>query len=147
MGTTERIAAADDRSLRITIPGKPFAKQRPRATRQGRVYTPAATVSFERQVGQIAAAARREVFAGPVRVTVRAMFEPPRSWSKKKRDAHLGRHHTQKPDLDNCQKAILDGLNRIVFADDSQVAEIFCSKEWGTQARTVVIVEPLGEML
>lgn len=131
-------------ALSFTIPGKPFAKQRPRATRQGRVYTPAETVSFERTVGQIAAIAIKTPFAGAVRLTIRATFAPPPSWSNRKRAAHLGQPHLQRPDLDNCQKAILDGLNRIAFADDAQVAEIICSKAWGETAQTVVTVEAMA---
>jgi Holliday junction resolvase RusA-like endonuclease len=131
-------------SITFTIPGKPFGKQRPRATRQGRMYTPAKTVSFERAVGQIAAERISQPFEGPVSVTIWATFEPAKSWSKKKTAAHLNRPHTQRPDLDNCAKAILDGINRIAFADDSQVAEIHVRKVWGPKAQTVVIVEQIG---
>ena len=43
------------------------------------------------------------------------------------------------------QKAILDGLNRIAFADDSQVARNVCEKRWGQVAETVVtITSPPG---
>jgi len=130
-------------SKTFTIPGKPFAKQRPRATRQGRVYTPKETVSFERTVGQIAAQHFPEPITGPVRIRIWATFETPRSWSKKKTAEHINRPHTQRPDLDNCMKAVLDGLNRIAFADDGQVAEIETRKYWGPIARTVVTVEAI----
>lgn len=126
------------------IPGKPFAKQRPRATRQGRIYTPKETVSFERTVGMIAAPLFPEPIKGPVKLTIWATFETPKSWSKKKTAAHLNRYHTQRPDLDNITKAIKDGLNRIAWADDSQVAAYGeFRKVWGPTARTVVTVEAL----
>lgn len=128
-------------SVVFTIPGKPFAKQRARATRMGRVYTPKETVSFERTVGQIAALHFPEPLTGPVRVSIYATFKPAASWSKKKVAAHLARPHTQRPDLDNCAKAILDGLNRIAWADDGQVADLHVRKIWGPEARTVVTVE------
>lgn len=132
-----------DQGMRFEIPGKPFAKQRPRMTRQGKAYTPAPTVSFERTVGQYGMDAKATVLSGPCKLTVIAIFEPAKSWSKKKRDAALWHPHTQKPDLDNCVKAILDGLNRIAFADDSQVCEIECRKMWGTPAKTIVEVASL----
>lgn len=132
------------RSVMLTIPGKPFAKQRHRSTKDGRMYTPQETVSFERTVGQIALPKFPAPIAGPVRLTIIATFEPPQSWSKKKRAAHLERHHTQKPDLDNIEKAIKDGLNRVAFADDSQVAEMVSRKAWGEQAQTVVFIEELA---
>lgn len=127
--------------IAFTIPGKPFAKQRPRFSRRnGRAFTPAETVSFERQVGMIAAQHADEPIAGPVAIEIVAVFEPPASASKKRRAESLGRPHTQKPDLDNCVKAITDGLNRIAFADDSQIAEIRCRKTWGSPAQTTVFV-------
>lgn len=127
----------------FTIPGKPFGKQRPRATRQGRMYTPAATVDFESVVRQIAVEQFPEPLVGPVQVTVVATFAPAASWSSKKRVAHIGRPHCQKPDLDNCQKAIMDGLNRIAFADDSQVYHIIALKHWGDVDQTIVTVTAL----
>ena len=77
--------------ITFEIPGKPFAKQRPRATRQGRVYTPKETVSFERTVGQIAAHHFPKPFDGPVSVFIWATFQPPKSWSRKKTGDHIGR--------------------------------------------------------
>lgn len=129
--------------MRFEIPGKPFAKQRPRMTRQGRAYTPKETVSFERTVGEYAMAENAVLIDGPCKLKVIAVFEPAKSWSKKKRQDALWNPHTQKPDLDNCVKAILDGLNRIAFADDSQVCDIECRKMWGEPAKTIVEVTPL----
>lgn len=128
----------------FVIPGKPFAKQRPRATRQGRVYTPKETVSFERQVGQIAAQHFKQPLLGAVRLSMRAVFELPASWSQKKRQAHFGRPHCQKPDLDNCLKSISDGLNRIAFADDGQIAVVIGEKVWGTDAHTEIRISEIG---
>lgn len=128
-------------TVTFTIPGKPFAKQRPRATRQGRVYTPKETVSFENTVGQLACQHFPEPLDGPVSVFIWATFQPPKSWSRKKTGEHIGRPHTQRPDLDNCAKAILDGLNRIAWADDGQVSELHVRKIWGPEPRTVVTVE------
>jgi Holliday junction resolvase RusA-like endonuclease len=129
--------------ITFEIPGKPFAKQRPRATRQGRVYTPKETVSFERIVGQIAMQHFPKPLENAVSVTIRATFEPPKSWSKRKTAEYLNRPHTQRPDLDNCAKAILDGLNRVAWGDDGQVSEINVRKVWGPAAKTVVTVEAL----
>ena len=129
--------------ITITIPGTPFAKQRPRATRQGRVYTPAKTVSFERTVGTIAAEHFQTPLDCPVKVTICATFTPAASWSKKKTAEHLNRPHTQRPDLDNLAKAICDGLNRIAWADDSQIAAMELRKVWGPVAQTVVHIEAL----
>ena len=133
----------------FVIPGKPFAKQRPRFSRRsrrsGRAFTPSETVSFERTVGVIASEHFQVPITGPVRLKIAAVFQPPKSWSKKKAAEHLNRSHTQKPDLDNIAKAIKDGLNRIAFADDSQVAACDLVKVWGPSEHTIVTVERLSE--
>ena len=129
----------------FTVPGKPFAKQRARATRQGRMYTPKETVSFERVVGQLATRHFPEPITGPERLTVIATFVPPASWSSKKRAVFLGKPHVQRPDLDNCVKAISDALNRIAWADDGQVAEVMARKAWGEVEQTIVQVRALDE--
>jgi len=124
------------------IPGKPFAKQRPRYSKWG-AYTPKETVKFEDTVRSYGHENFKEPMTGPVRVDVLATFQPAKSWSKKKTSDHLGCYHVQKPDGDNLIKAILDGLNRVAFRDDSQVAEQFVRKVWGPEAKTVVIITPL----
>ena len=123
------------------IPGKPFGKQRPRFSRRsGRAFTPKETVSFEQTVGTLAAKHFPQPLVGAVRIDIVAVFEIPASWSNRKREAHLGQPHTQRPDLDNIGKAVCDGLNRIAFADDAQIADIHISKQWGEQAHTAVRV-------
>lgn len=131
-------------AVTFTIHGKPHAKQRPRFVRAtGRTYTPGETVKFEALVGDKARELFKVPIAGPVKLTVLATFKPPESWSKKKRAEHMGGYHTQKPDSDNLGKSICDGLNRIAFADDSQIAEIHCRKMWGENEGTLVMIEAL----
>ena len=128
----------------IVIPGKPFAKQRPRFSRlNNRSYTPAETVSFERAVGQIAAQHFAQPLVGPVRLEIVATFVPPQSWSRRKTADQLHRPHVQKPDADNLGKAICDGLNRIAFADDAQIADIRVRKVWGVTEQTVIHLEAM----
>jgi Holliday junction resolvase RusA-like endonuclease len=132
--------------ITLTIPGKPFAKQRPRATAFGgraRMYTPKGTVKFEGVVRDIGLQNFAAPIVGPVRVTIYATFKPAKSWPKKKTAEHLHRPHTQKPDLDNCIKALKDGLNRVAWADDSQVAEIIARKVWGITEQTIITVESM----
>ncbi len=134
-------------TVAFTIPGKPFGKQRPKATAingRARVYTPKETVSFEGKVAEIARPSFPAPLEGPVKLRLVAMFAIPASWSKKKREAALGSFHTQKPDADNIAKAIKDGLNRVAWVDDSQVADMRCVKRWGSHAETFVEVGALA---
>ena len=130
----------------LMIPGTPYAKKSDRITTGGgkaRAFNPAENERFEAVVRQLAALQLRRPLLGPVRVEIAAVFAPPPSWSKKKRAAHLWRAHTQKPDLDNLAKAVLDGLNRVAFGDDSQVVDLRTRKLWGEPAQTKVTIEPM----
>lgn len=46
----------------------------------------------------------------------------------KKTDAVCGNVSPGKPDIDNIQKAVLDGLNGVAYDDDSQVVDVHCRK-------------------
>ena len=54
------------------------------------------------------------------------LFQPPKSWSKKRKGAALGKPHLSKPDLDNLVKGTLDAL----YEEDSVVYEIQAIKLW-----------------
>lgn len=50
----------------------------------------------------------------------------PKSWSEKKKAANDGQPHMQKPDADNCFKALGDALHD----DDSGVWSVWIEKRW-----------------
>lgn len=129
------------------IPGKPFAKKRARSFYNkglGRAMTvnDPENPKFEQAVAAIAASLFPEPMRGPISIEVTATFVPAASWSKKRRAEALGQYHTQKPDADNILKAVKDALNRIAWADDSQVAETICRKLWGDLEGTAVRIVP-----
>lgn len=130
-------------TVTFEIPGKPFAKQRPRSTKRGHTYTPPETVKAEANIAKIARPLFKEPLQGAVSVDVIAIFKPAKSWSKKRRAEAMGQHHIQKPDKDNVEKCVLDALNTIAYVDDAQVADGRCVKLWGEEAKTIVMVAPL----
>jgi len=97
----------------FTIPGNPIPKERPRVTiRPGRkptVYTSNRTRDWENQVATAAFLAMdgRPPLEGPVAVVL---------W--------LWRGDRRKADADNCEKAVLDACNGVVWVDDDQVIEM-----------------------
>src|SRR6266436_7860122 len=110
-------------AVTIIIAGPAVAKGRPRVTRRGFVYTPAATRKYEahgRLAAQLAMNGRAPI-AVPVRAEIVINLPVPASWSGKRRDAALRGdvRPTTRPDADNYVKAALDAINEIVVADDS----------------------------
>lgn len=128
----------------MTIPGKPYAKKRPRFARKtGRAYDPATNAVAEASIGHIAAQHFAAPIDGPVRIEIVATFACPPSWSKAKRAQLIHGPHCQKPDGDNLMKAVKDALNRIAWGDDGQVCDARVRKAWGLTDQTVVHVEAL----
>lgn len=125
----------------IEWPRAAIGKGRPRMTRTGRAYTPAATREAENDLAAFAlrAMAGRLPMEGPLHVSVIAVYRPPASWSEKKRRAALGMPKVTKPDLDNVVK-MADALIGICFADDAQIASIEARKIYGETDRTVIAI-------
>ena len=132
----------------IEVPGKAIGKQRPRATRQGRVYTPSQTINAEAWIKQCAMQAVRDQvdFAplqGALEVGLTVVVGVPKSWSRKRAiralegtDRPIG-----KPDLDNVAKLHLDALNGVVWKDDAQVVALRASKVYGETPKVILTVE------
>lgn len=110
----------------LIIYGKPIGKGRPRfgRTKSGKpvTYTPQQTKNYEQEIATTAQCAMfgKLLMEGPVKVEIHAFF-----YHKTKTGSHASR-----PDLDNIVKAILDGLNGVVFKDDACVAVLLASKSY-----------------
>lgn len=134
----------------FVVPGEPVPKARPRFTMQGgkaRTYTPTSSAAYETTIGLLAHAAMRaqgiaEPLAGALHVQVQAFFPVPHSWSKKRKAS--ASWHASRPDLDNIVKSALDGLNRVAFADDGQIASIYATKAYSATPRLEVAVYEIG---
>ena len=59
---------------------------------------------------------------------ITAEFPIPKSTSKRKAAALIGKWHTKKPDADNVAKAVLDALNGYAYPDDSAVSKLSVEK-------------------
>lgn len=133
--------------LRFTIPGAPVGKGRPRFTRGGRAYTPAATQSAETLIGHLARqAAEGVILDPPIALDVRAYVTPPTKWHKADRVAAIAtaNHAAGRPDLDNIVKLIADALNGVVWRDDADVARITAARVYAAVARTDVSIRSMA---
>jgi Endodeoxyribonuclease RusA len=78
-----------DDPITVVVSGEPVAKGRPRMTKRGFAYTPAATRKYEahaRLSAQLAMDGHPPIEV-PVRIEVLAQLQVPASWSKRKRVA------------------------------------------------------------
>jgi len=130
-------------TIDITIPGAPVAKGRGRATRTGRVFTPAKTRKAEDTLAGRAMALLAGVeglpLTGPLRLEATFTSVVPKSWSTNKRLA--AKAPTSRPDVDNLLKLATDALNGVVWVDDAQLVTIICRKVYGDAPGTRLIVQ------
>lgn len=141
------------KSIKFSVPGKPFGKQRPKFSRAGqyvKTYTPDETTSYENWVRLMYSnAAKGRMFPDGAMLDVRiiAYYEVPKSVSKKKRKEMLEHRirPTKKPDWDNIGKIICDSLNLVAYHDDSAVVDAQVRKFYSENPRvdvTIRVVEP-----
>jgi len=134
--------------ITVIIQGEPVAKGRPRMTRRGFAYTPAATRKYEahgRLAAQLAMGDRPPIEV-PVRIELLVELPIPVSWSQRKRAQAITGDilPTSRPDVDNCIKSALDSINEIVVYDDSQVVEVRATKKFGIAPKMVATVFSLN---
>lgn len=121
-------------SLTFHVDINPVPKGRPRFSKIGgfmRSYTPKKTSDYETEVRtQAQAVMTREPLETPLAVYLYFRLPIPRSHSKKRQEACLSgsERPTKKPDIDNLAKSVLDGLNGVVWHDDSQIVSLHLTK-------------------
>ena len=123
-------------------------KGRPRFARRGKfvsTYSPKTTVDYESKVSESAklAMGASEPLETPVGAYIYITLPVPASYSKKRTQACLSGEErpTKKSDIDNYCKAIFDGMNGIVFLDDSLVVSLHATKVYGTIGMVEVMVK------
>lgn len=154
--------AAPLRRVEFSVPGQPVAKGRARSVpvmRNGKPvmnangrpvvthHTPEKTANYENLVKLAAqrAMAGQPPMDGPVELWLDINLQIPSSWSKKRQQmAAAGQiAPTGKPDIDNVQKCVKDGMNGVVWRDDALVVEVRVSKRYSTAPGVCVSVEQL----
>lgn len=142
--------------VKFSIPGRPRAKDRPRATvmktkhgPMARVYTPKGTVTAENEIAQRFKIAARghKLWTGPIMIKIILVFKIPKAFKGKRlAAAHKGKIWSRDQiDADNAQKLILDALNEVAWVDDRQVAVIQMAKRYGRPERTDIEISQLAQ--
>ena len=131
----------------IEISMEPMGAQRTRSA--GKIhYTPAKYKKWLEDFAKLAPLCvtdRLELeMADPVHVGMVLHFPIPKSRRKGKGAYAPGSVHTNKPDIDNAIKAVLDGMVRAgLLPDDAQVSDISVGKRWADKGLIQVYVKKL----
>jgi Holliday junction resolvase RusA-like endonuclease len=124
--------------IHITIHTEPVAKARPRLVfnvvngkMKVRAYTPPKTAEAEEFLKDYFQQFSSKMIPAYVPVKLTAVFYRRRSkWSPK-----ADKLPVRKPDIDNFQKCLLDGMNGLLVADDAQITDVCISKRWSATGR------------
>lgn len=138
----------DMKSIKFTVPGNPFGKQRPKFARMGaytKTYTPKKTTQHEKEVAECfleVARGRRFKEKEPLDIRIIAYYPIPQSTSKKRRKEMLEHRirPTVKPDLDNVAKLIYDALNGVAWYDDNAIVDTQVRKFYSDTPRVDVFI-------
>ena len=69
------------------------------------------------------------------------IIEMPKSWSKKKKEKFNGKLHENKPDVDNCDKGMMD-----ILKEDSHIS-LSCSCKVWCKKGMIIMYDSLQEFL
>jgi Holliday junction resolvase RusA-like endonuclease len=134
--------------MQFHIDGEPVPKGRPKFTSIAgfmRTYTPRKTVDYELTVRAAAKAAMgpTDLLETPVGVYLYIRLPIPKSHSKKRKDACLSGQEKpiKKPDIDNLAKSILDGMNGVVWKDDSQIVSLHITKVYASESGVDILIK------
>ncbi|MEC2070323.1 RusA family crossover junction endodeoxyribonuclease [Alkalihalophilus marmarensis] len=138
--------------IRFTIDGEPVAQGRPRAgkdkyTGRTRVYDPAKSKDFKQYVKLVASQYKPpQPLEGEINLVVKVFKSIPKSMAKYKQEmARNGElRPTTKPDVDNYVKGVKDGMNGIIWRDDSQVVSLTVGKWYSDNPRVEVEVKVIS---
>ena len=119
----------------LEINTRPIPKARPRLSKFA-VYTPKKTADYEKLIAyEWKRRYKNLILKNAVKLDLLFCFKKAKSCKKD--------YHTQRPDIDNLEKAILDGLNKTAFLDDCQVVEMKSQKVFSDVDKILITVTEL----
>lgn len=123
----------------FTISKAPVPKARPRYY-NGHAVTPEKTRAYEAAVRRSYLSKGFPVFKGAISIDIVFYMPIPESKPKKVKEEMLKLkvRPDKKPDIDNLIKAILDGLNKVAWKDDSQIVAIRAVEYYSDTPRTEI---------
>jgi len=130
------------------VDANPVGKQRARYVKRGnfvQAYTPEKTRTYETLIRDsgIEAMGSSEPLETPVNLYLYIRVPIPKSYSKKKVEDCLNGldKPIRKPDSSNILKSVEDGMNGIVYKDDSQIVNLHVTKVYSSLAGVDICVK------
>ena len=126
--------------IHFVIEGRGQPQGRPRAVRMGsgvRMYDPPKSKAYKQMVAAKVRSYMKingiRTITEPLAVHLNFYFTPPKSYSKKRIQAIEAKEElfTKHFDLDNLVKAVTDGMNGVMYKDDSQIIGLTAGKHYG----------------
>jgi Holliday junction resolvase RusA-like endonuclease len=114
------------RQVKFSVVGKPIPKSRPRVVTKGKrrfAYTQKRVKEWENAIKEEAKKHFERPFNWPVVVSMTFFMPRPKS---RRHDFWV----STIPDLDNLEKSVLDGLNKVAYTDDRLVVVKSSSKRY-----------------
>ncbi len=137
-------------AIKLTVFSEPVAQGRPRFSTQGKfvkAYDPQKSRDYKRLLRDMAQEVYTEKpnfkpFEVPLGLRIEIYRSVPKSFSKKKHaDALVKKvYPVTKPDVSNYIKGIEDGLNGVLWKDDSFIISESCMKFYSDQPRIELVV-------
>lgn len=132
----------------FSVDGDPVGKQRARYAKRGnfvQTYTPDKTRTYEALIKEkgIEAMGSTEPLETPVSLYLYIRLPIPKSCTKKRLEAinNGSEKPIKKPDASNVLKSVEDGLNGVVYKDDSQIVNIHVTKVYASQSGVDICVK------
>lgn len=119
----------------------PIGSPRPRFRNAGRFVQTYMPTSYTKHKAYIQEQMPKLLTDKNLKVSLYFYFEPPKSWSKKRKLIAIGTYKRTKPDVDNLIKTVLDAANNHVWQDDNQVVHIDSYKMYAEESKIVMVIK------
>jgi len=130
--------------------GNPKGLKRHRTFRRGNFQGQYDPSKADKNVFEVIARqhAPEKPFDCPLRVDMQFFFPRPKNHYGTGKNSQVLKptapnFHISRPDIDNCQKFVLDALNGVFWKDDSVVCESKIKKLYSNRPRTEIVITQL----
>lgn len=120
----------------------PHPKQRPRFDKNtGKVYNPVSNIEAEKRILD----AFRTTYPKHIPWENCKIIMTVHFYFNENSKHNSGEYHTNRPDIDNLIKTVMDALNGVAYKDDGLICNITATKHYSDEQGIIVILEKAME--